>query len=265
MAVNKNKKVDEEVITQAENTSTEAVVNNDMAAQLMEMLSSMKDTINQLKNELEDQKKKNEELEKKYESQEFNSTVKEATPVNSTTSSTEDKTERLLEILGNKKSDKEVVIIHNRELVGGLATSIRLNGASIDFHTLGEQRVLSWQQFEECVSKYRKWFDKQIILLSPEYEDVAERYNIPCVKRGNTHYITKKDLETLYTKSERQLEDYLDGLTDEDRGFICSYWLGKCYLKDEHYLNRSKIEMLNRYNGAFDNFLASMNFDSLKR
>lgn len=256
MAVNKNKNVE---AVKAETAEPPVTPSMDMQ-KFMEMFASLNETISSLKSELDEQKKKNEELEKKYEAQ--GPASLEVAPV---VSSTEDKTERLLEILGNKKSDKEVVIVHNRELVGGLSTSIRLNGASIDFHTLGEQRVLSWQQFEECVSKYRKWFDKQIILLSSEYEDVAERYNIPCVKRGDTHYVTKKDLETLYTKSERQLEDYLDGLTDEDKGFICSYWLGKCYQKDEHYMNRSKIEMLNRYNGAFDNFLASMNFDSLKK
>lgn len=261
MAVNKNKKVNEDSTPQIETSSNTSNTGTDMTAQFMEMLASMKETISSLKEELDDQKKKNEELEKKYEAQVATSTT-EATPVPSVT---EDKTDRLLEILSNKKSDKEVVIIHNRELVGGLSTSIRLNGASIDFHTLGEQRVLSWQQFEECVSKYHKWFDKQIILLAPEYEDVAERYNIPCVKKDGVGSVTKKDLETLYLKTERQLEDYVETLTEEDKGFICSYWLGKCYQKDSNYVNRSKIELLNRYTGAFDNFLASMNFDSLKK
>lgn len=261
MAVNK-KKVNEVSVAQVEENSTEnaTVKSDDMTARFMEMLTAMNETINSLKNELDEQKKKNEELEKKYETQEV-TPVMEVTPV---VSSTEDKTDRLLEILSNKKSDKEVVIVHNRELVGGLSTSIRLNGASIDFHTLGEQRVLSWQQFEECVSKYHKWFDKRIILLAPEYGDVAERYNIHCVKKDGMGSVTKKDLDTLYTKTERQLEDYLDTLTEEDKGFICSYWLGKCYQRDAHYLNRSKIELLNRYTGAFNNLLASMNFDSLK-
>lgn len=172
MAVNKNKKVTEEVVAQTGAPSTETNNANDMSAQFMEMLTSMKETINSLKSELDEQKKKNEELEKKYEAQEV-TPVMEVTPVVSST--LPDTTERLLEILGNKKSDKEVVIVHNRELLGGLATSIRLTGAAIDFHTLGEERVLSWQQFEECVSKYRKWFDKEIILIGAGYEDVAER------------------------------------------------------------------------------------------
>ena len=142
MAVNKNKKVTEEVVAQTGAPSTETNNANDMTAQFMEMLTSMKETISSLKSELDEQKKKNEELEKKYEAQEV-TPVMEVTPVVSST--LPDTTERLLEILGNKKSDKEVVIVHNRELLGGLATSIRLTGAAIDFHTLGEERVLSWQ------------------------------------------------------------------------------------------------------------------------
>lgn len=264
MAVNKNKKVTEEVaqeVTQNEAAST--VNNNDTTAQLMEMLASMKETINSLKDELNEQKKKNEELEKRYEAQDV-APVMEATPVVSST--LPDTTERLLEILGNKKSDKEVVIVHNRELLGGLSTAIRLTGASIDFHTLGEERVLSWQQFEECVSKYHKWFDKEIILLGPGYEDVAERYNIPCVKRGEYSYVTKKDLAEIYKKSERQLEDYLSTLTEEDKDFICSYWLGKCYENDSRFMDRAKIELLNRISNKhiFDNYIATLNFGYFK-
>lgn len=260
MAVNKNKKVTEEVVAQTEAPSTEITNNaNDMTAQFMEMLASMKEIISSLKSKLDEQKKKNEELEKKYEAQEV-TPVMEVTPVVSST--LPDTTERLLEILGNKKSDKEVVIVHNRELLGGLATSIRLTGAAIDFHTLGEERVLSWQQFEECVSKYRKWFDKEIILIGAGYEDVAERYNIPCVKRGNYNYVTKKDLAEIYKKSERQLEDYLNTLTEEDKDFVCSYWLGKCYEKDSRYIDRAKIELLNRISNKhiFDNYIATLNF-----
>lgn len=54
-------------------------------------------------------------------------------------------TNRLLEYLTNKKSDREVTIVHNRELIPGLSTHIVLTGLIIDFKTLGEKRVLSWQ------------------------------------------------------------------------------------------------------------------------
>ena len=85
------------------------------------------------------------------------------------------RTDKLLEILANRKQDKEVVIVHNREIIGGGSTAIKLTGLVINFHKLGEERVLNWQQFEECVSKYRRFFDKEIILLSSDYQEIAER------------------------------------------------------------------------------------------
>ena len=127
---------------------------------LLELINSMKKELNELKGETE----KKEEMSDKVDN----------------VTSTESKTEKLLEILASKKSDKEITIVHNRELGPGLSTHVSLTGTTIDFHTLGEERTLSWQQFEECVSKYKKWFDKQIILLGSEHEDLCPKYNIPC-------------------------------------------------------------------------------------
>ena len=229
------------------------------------MMAKFQSTIDSLSNELKEEKAKNEKLAEVIRESTSGDT-ESSSKVEEVPESTSNATERLLEILGNKKSDKEVVIIHNRELVGGLSTAIQLTGLTINFHTLGEQRVLNWQQFEECVSKYRKWFDKEIILLAPEYTDIAERYNVSCLKRGNKTVVTKADLMNLYKKNERELEDYMNTLTESDQEFICSYWLGKCYSNDSKYLNRSKIELLNRISGKriFDNLLTQMNYDSMK-
>lgn len=237
------------------------------------MMAKFQATIDTLSTELKAEKEKNEKLAETIK-ESVNSTVESTESANEVSTpevtaaheGTNNATERLLEILGNKKSDKEITIVHNRELAGGLSTAIQLTGLTINFHTLGEQRVLNWQQFEECVSKYRKWFDKEIILLAPEHEDVAERYNVSCLKRGDKEILTKADLAVLYKKNERELEDLMNNLTEADKGFVCSYWLGKCYENDSKYLNRSKIELLNRISGRgfFDNLLTRMNFNSTK-
>ena len=44
-----------------------------------------------------------------------------------------ERTDKLLEILANRKQDKEVVIVHNREIVGGGSTAIKLTGLVINF------------------------------------------------------------------------------------------------------------------------------------
>ncbi len=181
--------------------------------------------------------------------------------------STDNATSQLLNILANKKSDREVTIVHNREMLGGLSTNITLSSITIDFHTIGEQRVLSWQQFEECVSKYRTFFEKEIILLGPEHADLAQRYAVKCVKRGNNRIIEREDLVKLPTMATQELEDYYKSLSETDKDFVCSYWLGKCYNKEEGkksgFYDRYKIELLNSLSGkhVFDNLLALMNGD----
>lgn len=229
------------------------------------MMAKFQSTIDSLSNELKEEKAKNEKLAEAIKESTLGDT-ENSSKVEEVHDNTSNTTEKLLEILGNRKSDKEIVIVHNRELLGGLSTAIQLTGLTINFHTLGEQRVLSWQQFEECVSKYRKWFDKEIILLAPEFADVAERYNVSCLKREGHAVVTKGDLVNIYKKSERELEDYMNSLTEADRDFICSYWLGKCYENDAKYRVRSKVELLNRISnkGVFDNLLAQMNFDSIR-
>ena len=184
-------------------------------------------------------------------------------PVYATTESTYDKTDKLIEALTNRKSDKEVVIVHNREMLGGLCTAINLTGLNIEFRTLGEQRVLSWQQFEECVSKYRRFFDLEIILLGDEYSELAQRYSVSCVKRGNNHVFTRDELAKLPHMDIRELEDFFNSLTAQDREFVCSYWLGKCYEKKEGFYDRYKVELLNRLSNShvFDNLLTLMNGD----
>ena len=229
------------------------------------MMAKFQTTIDSLSKELKEEKEKNEKLAEAVKESALGDT-ESASKVEEVQDNTSNTTERLLEILGNRKSDKEIIIVHNRELLGGLSTAIQLTGLTINFHTLGEQRVLSWQQFEECVSKYRKWFDKEIILLAPEFADVAERYNVSCLKREGHAVVTKGDLVNIYKKSERELEDYMNSLTEADKDFICSYWLGKCYENDAKYRVRSKVELLNRISnkGVFDNLLAQMNFDSIR-
>ena len=171
------------------------------------------------------------------------------------------RTDKLLEILANRKQDKEVVIVHNREIIGGGSTTLKLTGLVINFHKLGEERVLNWQQFEECVSKYRRFFDKEIVLLSSDYQEIAERYSIRCVQRGSNKRFTRDELTKINTLDVHALEDYYNSLTKQDKDFLCSYWLGKCYEKAPGFYDRYKIELLNRLSNshAFDNLLTMMN------
>ena len=239
-------------------------------ADIMAMFNSMKESVDSLKSELIATKEENEAL--KSQIVEAQNKIEEAEskasqiPEPMESIAAESTTNRLLDIIANRKSEKEIVLIHNREIVGGGSTAIRLTGLSIDFHTFGEQSILSCHKFEECVSKFRRWFDKEIIVLGPESAEVAERYNVPCLNRDGKHIITKEELRNLHLKKERDLEDFYASLTDDDKDFICSYWLGKCYEGNKDYINRGKIEILNRLNAKhpFTNYIVDMNFKSIQ-
>lgn len=233
---------------------------------LLNMVGQLQKTVMDLQSQL---KEKEEETQKASAEAVSMPTHVESEPVReihgSYESTQESDTQRILSYLTNKKSDKEITIIHNRERMGGLSTAIRLNGLSIDFHTLGEQRVLSWQQFEECVSKYKKFFDKRIILVAPEYKDIAERYNVPVWESSTNNVITRNDLAHLGDMTIDALEKFYNSLCKEDQAFLCSYWLGKCYEKESKYYDRYKVELLNRLSdGAFATLLTAMNYDFMK-
>lgn len=233
---------------------------------LLNMVGQLQKTVMDLQSQL---KEKEEETQKASAEAVSMSTQVELEPVReihgSYENTQESDTQRILSYLTNKKSDKEITIIHNRERMGGLSTAIRLNGLSIDFHTLGEQRVLSWQQFEECVSKYKKFFDKRIILVAPEYKDIAERYNVPVWESSTNNVITRNDLAHLGDMTIDALEKFYNSLCKEDQAFLCSYWLGKCYEKEPKYYDRYKVELLNRLSdGAFATLLTAMNYDFMK-
>lgn len=173
-------------------------------------------------------------------------------------------TEELLNMLANRKSDREVTIVHNMEMNGNLTTHIVLTTVTIDFRHVGEQRVLSWQQFEECVSKYHSFFEKEIILLGAEDKELAERYGVPCIDK-KTKVLTHKDIEKLPKMSARQLEDFVESLSDTDKDVVFSYWLGKCYERADGFYDRYKMDALNRLskNGYFNNILLVMNGESI--
>lgn len=168
----------------------------------------------------------------------------------------------ILGVLANRKSDREVTIVHNCELLGGLTTHIKLSTTTIDFSRVGETRLLSWQQFEECAAKYRDFFDRKIILVDAAYADVAKRYNLPCTD-GAKHILTQEDINALPTMEVPELEKFIESLDKEEQLTVFNYWLGKCYSREEGFYDRYKMDTLNRLSqGMFENILLVMNGDS---
>lgn len=254
-----------EVVTPVENTSSVETVNVDNQGANALNVNALMDMISQLQNQVMGLQNQLKETEAKAEQITSVESVPQPVVLETVKDNAQENTERILDYLTNKKSDREITIVHNRERLCG-STAIRLSGLNIDFHTMGEQRVLTWQQFEELVSKYRKFFDKHIIMLAPEHKDLAERYHVPCMEIVDKNYLSRDDLNRVGKMTVEQLSDFYQSLNPQDQEALCSYWLGKAYQNDPDFYNRYKIETLNRLSdcGAFDNILTVMNYDYRK-
>ena len=183
----------------------------------------------------------------------------------------EDTTAKLLEALVNNKSNREVTIIHNEEMFNGLCTAIELSNLSIKFTRLGEQRVLSWQQFEELVSKYRGFIDRGLVKVSAKDRDLCDKYQVLCYEPAEEYTITAEILNKLPDMSDEELKKIYKGLSEDNQKILLNYWLGKCYARgedrDERFYNRYKIDLLNSLSGSylFDNIIADMNSAYIRR
>lgn len=227
----------------ASNSTTDKVISNSVEveeAKENNKKEEEKSVIEQLQEQLRSQAALMEKMKADFESLK-NSKEEDVKPSSSLEGD-------VLNALINRKSDREVIIVHNRENSGGITTDLKLDNALIQFHKLGEQRVISWYQFEECVSKYRKLFDKEIILLGSGQEDLEEKYVIKGLNRGTDRILTKELLETVGTLENKELEDLFNDLSQGDKTSLLCFWMGKCYEtdKDSNYFNRYKLELFNR-------------------
>lgn len=229
-------------------------------------LADMKAENEKLKVEIEGFKKEQETKE-----QEAQVTIEEIEPMTTVLESSNDRTDKLLETLINRKMDREVTIVHNAEMFGGMSTYIKLSNMTINFTRLGEQRVLSWQQFEELCNRYRKFIDRGLIKVSSEYRYLCDTYQIGCYDTDGKNTLTSETIKRLPDMSNEELEACYNNLCDTDKTILLNYWLGQCYArpenKDKRFYNRYKIELLNRLSNSavFDNIIADMNFDEARK
>lgn len=267
-----------------ENTNITSTQTNslDATSQLIEMMQQMKSQLDSLSTELTNTKAElastKEELDKAKENNSTTNVVNTANfaelksepitvlpPVQEYQTSVQSNADKFLEILATRKSDKEVTIVHNREIVGGGTTHLALSNMTIDFTHFGETRTISMLQFEELTSRYRGFFNREIILVADKDRAIAEEYGVPCVQRKDGAVLGRADFERLGTMSIEALTNLYNSLTPNDKKFMLNYWLGQCYNRTPGFYDRYKIESLNALSktGVFDTLIAFMNGEVL--
>ena len=135
-----------------------------------------------------------------------------------------------------------VTIVHLLENYPDISTHIELTGCTIDFHTLGEERSLTWSQFEDLAGKFKNLFDMDVIALSEEDSDLVTRYNLKTVQ---DNMLNRFYLENLPNMKTEDLEALYNKLSTMHKKFIIGYWQRKFFEGDNRFRDRRKIEMLN--------------------
>ena len=149
-----------------------------------------------------------------------------------------------------------VKIIHMVERAPGLATYIHLSNLDISMTSLGEERTVTLQQFEELVGKYRSWFVSGIISVAAGYEEIASHYGLKVIK---DYPLNSALMTQLGTMDMAKFEEIYNKLPTAGKDFIIGYWKRKIIQGDGNFKNVYKVETLNRLsNGACQQVLSEI-------
>lgn len=146
-----------------------------------------------------------------------------------------------------------VKIIHLQQLAPSLTTHIELSNRVIDFNGFGEERSLRFSEFEEIISKYKSFFDSDILCISSADSDLAERYELRTEK---DQAITSAILKKISKITLEQLEDLYKKASAGQRTFLIRTWCMNYYEGDASFADKKKIDLLNELsNGSMENVL----------
>ena len=149
-----------------------------------------------------------------------------------------------------------VKVVHLVQRAPGLVTFIKLSSIDIAMANFGEERIVTIQQFEEMVSKYRSWFNSGMISVGAGYEKIAERYGLRTAK---DYPIDSDFVRELGDIPMSRIEEVYPRLPESGKDFILGLWNRKVIEGDPKFRDIRKIETLNRLSdGALDQVILEL-------
>lgn len=152
-----------------------------------------------------------------------------------------------ISIQNEKKSvtrtrDSEVTLYFNQ--YGCLEA--HLPDLDLRMEQFGEERVITFSQFQQLIGKHRKFFEKERLLVGPEDIDLVDKYKVKAYDPTSSSYIHHKDIEKFANMSGRELEAYFDKLSPKSKNGMLTLWMAKCYAKEPGFYSIEKMDALNR-------------------
>lgn len=157
-----------------------------------------------------------------------------------------------------------VKIVHLSAPTGGLVTPVSLSNRNFDLRIYGEEKFLRFDEFQELASKYKSWFDENILALTEEDYDLVERFDLICNK---DIALTSYHLKNIASLSVEDLETLVNKLSLNHKLLITRTWAHGYYEDvDSAFKDRRKVEILNEIvNGAMENILAELDAQRRKK
>jgi hypothetical protein len=145
----------------------------------------------------------------------------------------------------NNVDDSTIKIIHTQEMSDRMKTYIKISDVDWNLSKLGESRTLTKAQFEDLIGKYRHFFEKGILALDMKHSELAEQENLPCYDIKSGKFLTGNVLKQLPSMEMKQVEKIFAELSESGKKMFLSYWLNKCYNKENGFYDRYKMDTLN--------------------
>lgn len=136
---------------------------------------------------------------------------------------------------------------------------IDLPNLSLVMTKIGEERQITLSELQTLVGRYRKFFEKELLVLGPQNMDLASKYQVSVYDDSSNSFIHSQDLNKLGDMTIYELEEYYKKLSHNSKNGFLSYWLYKCYElePDTRFYDAGKLEYLNRISSShtFDTLL----------
>lgn len=126
----------------------------------------------------------------------------------------------------------------------------KISNMELRFNKFGEEFILTRNQFDELVGKYRKWFDKGLLAVSYKNLDIAAAKGL---KTDKDYLLDAQTLNNLGKLSLEELEALWNTITvPSHKQSVISFYKEKFISGDPDYMDRAKVDLMNRLtNGGF--------------
>lgn len=135
----------------------------------------------------------------------------------------------------------DVTVVYMSDSLG----FIKVGDLELNASRFGEQFIISRNQFDALVGKYRSWFDRGILAVAPQDIHVASMKGL---RTSDEYAISYEKLNKLGTMSPTEIEKFWNSVpTDAHRTSIVTFFKRKNIEGVEPgYKDRARIDVLDR-------------------